>query len=301
MSAFPFDPTLAWEILPALLKGLQTTILLTAIVMVLGLLFSIPLALARISGNVAVAALAAAFVVFFRGAPLIILLYLVYYGFGQIEVLREGPFWFMFASAFSCAIIGLTLNHTAFLVEVVRGGLQAVPTGLVEASDSLGLTKRETFLWVRLPLALRYGLKAYQNEVIMFTKGTAVVSVITVTDLTAVANGIFSETYDPVTPLVMAAALYWLLITTMRLGFDGIDFYLNRHNRAHDKSQVGVVAHHPVIGAQHPPTTARVSAPGAALISPPGRSPQHIQGGTGHRSRGDVSTLARFGREGRPL
>lgn len=237
MSAFPFDSALAWKILPALLVGLQTTLLLTAIVMVLGLVFSVPLALARMSQSRIVSWTAGVFVVFFRGAPLLIVLYLVYYGLGQIEILRDGPFWFLFASAFSCAVIGLTLNHTAFLVEVVRGGLMAVPAGLVEAGSSLGLSRRETFFWIRLPLALRYGLNAYQNEVIMFTKGTAVVSVITVTDLTAVANGIFSETYDPVTPMVMAALLYWIVINAMRLGFTALERYLNRHLTAHEVSR----------------------------------------------------------------
>jgi len=239
VSAFPFDTTLAWTILPALLVGLQTTLLLTAIVMVLGIVFSVPLALARMSDSRPVSVTAGLFVVFFRGAPLLIVLYLVYYGLGQIEVLREGPFWFLFASAFSCAVIGLTLNHAAFLVEVVRGGLMAVPAGLVEAGSSLGLSRRETFFWIRLPLALRYGLNAYQNEVIMFAKGTAIVSVITVTDLTAVANGIFSETYDPVTPMVMAALLYWILINLMRLGFGALERHLSRHLTAHEMARRG--------------------------------------------------------------
>lgn len=237
MNALPFDAALAWQILPKLLVGMQTTLLLTAIVMVLGLALSIPIALARMSDNRLVSWIAGVFVVFFRGAPLLIVLYLIYYGFGQIAVLREGPLWFLFASAFSCAVIGLTLNHTAFLVEVVRGGLMAVPAGVVEASDSLGLTRRDTFFFIRLPLALRYGLQAYQNEVIMFTKGTAVVSVITVTDLTAVASGIFSETYDPVTPMVMAAVCYWFLINAMRAGFIALERYLNRHIRSHEKSR----------------------------------------------------------------
>ena len=249
MNALPFDAALAWQILPKLLVGLQTTLLLTAIVMVLGLVFSVPIALARMSTNRPVSWIAGMFVVFFRGAPLLIVLYLVYYGFGQIKLLREGPLWFLFASAFSCAVIGLTLNHTAFLVEVVRGGLMAVPAGIVEASDSLGLTRRETFFFIKLPLALRYGLNAYQNEVIMFTKGTAVVSVITVTDLTAVANGIFSETYDPVTPMVMAAVIYWVLINAMRVGFTALEHYLNRHNRAHKRSQGPKIHRSPAVEA----------------------------------------------------
>jgi His/Glu/Gln/Arg/opine family amino acid ABC transporter permease subunit len=231
MMALPIDFALASNSMPALLKGMWTTMALTAIVLVLGLALSIPISLARMSPRRIYSWPAAAFVITFRGAPLLILLYLVYYGFAQSTWLREGPLWFVFSSAFACAVIGLTLNHTAFMVEVVRGSLMAVPAGLVEASASLGLTPRETFVWIRLPLALRYGLKAYQNEVIMFTKGTAVVSVITVTDLTAVAHEIFEITYDPFTPILTAALLYWLLINAMRIGFDALERHLNRHNR----------------------------------------------------------------------
>jgi arginine/ornithine transport system permease protein len=175
--------------------------------------------------------------VFFRGAPLLILLYLVYYGFGQITALREGPLWLIFGSAFACAIIGLVLNHTAFMVEVVRGALEAVPAGLIEASKALGITPRQTFLRIRLPLAMRYGLKAYQNEVVMFAKGTAVVSTITVNDLTAVANGIFETTYDPFTPILTAAALYWIFVNVLRLAFMRIDRYLNSHLISDEKQR----------------------------------------------------------------
>ena len=235
MSALPFDPVLAWSSMPALMRGLMTTALLTTIVLVLGLVLAIPLTLARMSRRRLLSVPAAAFVIFFRGAPLLILLYLVYYGFGQISALRDGPLWIVFGSAFACAVIGLTLNHAAYIVEIVRGSLLAVPAGLVEASAALGLTPRETFTWIRFPLAMRYGLKAYQNEVVMFTKGTAVVSVITVIDLTAAANEVFEVTYDPFTPMLTAAALYWAMINLMRVGFRSLERYLNRHHIADEK------------------------------------------------------------------
>ncbi|WP_181706677.1 ABC transporter permease subunit [Chthonobacter rhizosphaerae] len=231
MSALPIDFALAWDSLPQMAEGLVTTLLITVLVLVLGLPLSVLVTLARMSRSRILSWPAAAFVVFFRGAPLLILLYLVYYGFGQIEALRDGPLWVIFGSAFACAVIGLTLNHVAYMVEVVRGSLNAVPAGLVEASAALGLTPRETFTYIRLPLAMRYGLAAYQNEVVMFTKGTAVVSVITVIDLTAVANELFEETYDPFTPMLTAAAFYWCLVNAIRLGFGALENHLNRHQR----------------------------------------------------------------------
>lgn len=244
MSGLPIDVTLAWNSIPALLKGATTTVALTLTVMVLSPVLAAPLTLARMSRRRVFSWPAAAFVVFFRGAPVLILLYLVYYGFGQIQWLREGPLWIVFGSAFSCAVIGLTLNHTAYLIEIARGSLRAVPAGLVEAGNSLGLTPRETMIWIRMPLAFRYGLKAYQNEVIMFTKGTAVVSVVTVTDLTAVANEIFEVTYDPLTPMVSAAVMYWVLINLMRMGFDNLERYLNRHNIRPNPIAANALAQH---------------------------------------------------------
>ncbi|SON55673.1 Octopine transport system permease protein OccM [Hartmannibacter diazotrophicus] len=237
MSALPIDLDLAIESLPDMLDGLMTTITMTVIVLALGLILSVPMALARMSKNPILSWGAATFVMFFRGTPLLTLLYLVYYGFGQIESLREGPLWFIFGSAFACAVIGLALNHVAFMVDVVRGSLEAVPAGLVEAASALGISPQQTFREIQMPLAVRYGLSAYQNEVVMFTKGTAVISVITVVDLTAVANSVFEQTYDPFTPMLTAAFLYWSLVNLIRLGFRLLEARLNRHLRAHEASR----------------------------------------------------------------
>ena len=234
MTGLPFDPALAWDNLPAMLDGLVTTILITIAVLVPGLLLAVLIALARMSRRRILAWPAAVFVVFFRGTPLLILLYLVYYGFGQIQALRDGPLWIVFGNAFACAVIALTLNHVAFLVDIVRGAVQAVPAGLTEASAALGISRRDTFRWIQLPLAARYGLKAYQNEVIMFTKATAVISVVTIVDLTAVANAVFELTYDPFTPMLTAAFLYWLLINVISQVFRLIDRRLNRHVAVHE-------------------------------------------------------------------
>lgn len=229
MNALPIDPALAWESLPALVDGLGVTVFLTVLPLIIGLALAFPICFARMSPRRALALPAEIFVVFFRGAPLLILLYLVYYGLGQIEALRNGPFWIVFGSPFGCAIVALSLNHAAYMVEVLRGSLLAVPHGIVEASEALGITRRNIFLWVRMPLALRYGLKAYQNEVVSFVKGTAIVSVVTITDLMAVANSIFEQTYDPFTPILCAAAFYWAFVNLIRVGFTVWGRWLGRH------------------------------------------------------------------------
>lgn len=238
-----FDAALALHSLPEMLHGVWMTIALAASVLALGLLIAIPLAVARDSRHRMLAWLAAAYVIFFRGTPAMILLFFVYFGFGQVFGAHDGVLGALFSNAFLCAVIGFTLNHSSYVTEIVRGGLLAVPEGLVEAAAALGIEPRDLFLRIRLPLAIRYGLKAYQNEVILFTKATAVVSVITVVDLTAVANNIFYDTYDPFTPLLTAAVLYWVLVNLLRIGLGRFDAWLNAHLKA-DENRGQVIAAH---------------------------------------------------------
>jgi arginine/ornithine transport system permease protein len=224
-----FDAALALHSLPGLLHGLMITVALAASVLSLGMMISIPMAIARTSRRKPVAWMAAAYVIFFRGTPAMILLFFVYYGFGQVFGARDGFLGALFSNAFLCAVIGFSLNHSSYTTEIVRGGLQSVPRGLVEAAAALGIEPRDVFLRIRLPLAIRYGLKAYQNEVILFTKATAVVSVITVVDLTGAANAVFYDTYDPLTPLLTAAAFYWVLVNVIRIALARLDAWLNVH------------------------------------------------------------------------
>jgi His/Glu/Gln/Arg/opine family amino acid ABC transporter permease subunit len=229
LKLLPIDIDLAWQSLPAFLRGLEVTALITGSVLVLGLALSLPVALACTSRSPLLRYLGSSFVVFFRGTPTLILLYLIYYGFAQISAIRDSWLWIIFGNAFACAVIGLTLNHAAYLAEILRGSLNTVPIGFIEAAKALGLSPFQTFTFIRLPIAVRYGFKAYQNEVVLFAKGTAVVSVITVTDLTAVANGIFERTFDPFTPLLTAAAFYWLFVNAVRLVLGRFERRLNRH------------------------------------------------------------------------
>jgi arginine/ornithine transport system permease protein len=238
----PFDPALAYASLPRMLSGTLTTVGITALTLVIGLVVAIPIAIARTSSRRVVSLPAAAFVTFFRGTPALILLYLVYYGLAQLPGIRHGPLWPIFANAFACAVIGLSLNHASYLVEILRGGLEAVPAGLLEASAALGISPRQTFNWISLPLAMRFALKAYQNEVLMFTKGTAVVGVITVADLTETANEVFERTYDPVTPMLTAAIMYWCLVNMMRIGFELLDRMLNQHLVADEQRRQEILA-----------------------------------------------------------
>ena len=224
-----FNIELAWRLLPSLLKGAGVTLSVLLPCLVLGMAISIPIALARLSTNLAVAGAAWFFSMFFRGVPALVVLYMIYNGFATIGFIRETVLWNFFSEAYYCAVLGFTLNHAGFLVELLRGAFQAVPAGLLDAARSLALPRYLVFFRITLPLAIRYGLSAYMNEVVLFVKGTAALGAITMMDLLAVANSAVSTTYDPLTPLIGAAAIYWAMVQFTRFVFARAEAYLNRH------------------------------------------------------------------------
>ena len=157
------------------------------------------------------------------------LLYLIYSGLPQFSFVRDTFLWNVFSSAYVCAWLGLALTHSGFMAEIIRGGLAAIPKGTIEAAQTLGLKPAQILFRLRLPLVARYVLRAYQNELLIMVKSTAAVSAITLVDLTAAANTVFDYTYDPFTPLITAAAIYWCITNSIRLGFSIADRRLNRY------------------------------------------------------------------------
>jgi His/Glu/Gln/Arg/opine family amino acid ABC transporter permease subunit len=223
-----FDPVLAWDSLPFLLSATARTLSVLIPVLMLGAVIAVCLAVIRVE-NRRGSGCVAAYVNFFRGVPSLVVLYMIYSGLPQFSLVRDTWLWAIFSQAYLCALMGLTLTHSAYMTEIVRGGLAVVPKGLTEASAVLGLTERQTFFRLRLPMAIRYALRAYQNEILIMIKSTAALSAITIVDLTAAANSIFDYTYDPFTPLLTAAAIYWCLTNIVRFVFSTVDQTLNRH------------------------------------------------------------------------
>lgn len=224
-----FDPVLAWSILPSLLRGAGITLAIVGPVLVLGFLLALPVALVRMSRKAWLRWPAWMFVLFFRGTPTLVLLFMIYNGFAGVPVVRGSVLWLVFIDPYYCAVIAFTLNHAAFLAEILRGGLEAVPRGTVEAARALALSRAQLLFLVRLPLALRLGLSAYQNEVILLTKGTAAVSAITLMDILGAANEAVAMTYDPLTPLICAAAVYWAIVHLLRVAFKRLEARVSRH------------------------------------------------------------------------
>src|SRR3990167_8572149 len=212
-----------WEViykfLPKLLEGAWLTLELVGIAVIAGLILAIPLGIARASRHWYVRALPYGYMFFFRGTPLLVQLFLVYYGLAQFEAVRQGPLWPYLRDPFWCAVITMTMHTTAYIAEIVRGALQAVPAGEIEAARALGMSKAQTLLFITLPRAIRIGLPAYSNEVILMLKGSALASTVTLLDLTGMARTIIARTYLPVEIFFAAGVMYLLIAYVLVLGF----------------------------------------------------------------------------------
>lgn len=196
------------ETFAALARGIPLTLELAALSVAMGFCLAVALALARRSGVAALGWFVRAYVFVFRGSPLLVQIYLIYYGPGQFEFVRRSVAWSVLREPHWCALISLSLVTAAYGSEVIRGGLESVPAGLAEGATALGLSPYLSYRLVILPLALRNALPAYGNEVILMVKATSLASVITLMDVTGIAYRIISESYRVTPVFVMAGAIY---------------------------------------------------------------------------------------------
>ncbi|MGX5221181.1 ABC transporter permease [Pseudomonas segetis] len=204
-----------WEViikwLPRLAEGAVLTLELVAIAVIAGLILAIPMGIARSSKNLLVRGLPYGYIFFFRGTPLLVQLFLVYYGLAQFDAVRNGPFWPILRDPFWCAVITMTLHTTAYIAEILRGAIQSVPQGEIEAARALGMSRSQAMLRIILPRAARIGLPAYSNEVILMLKASALASTVTLLELTGMARTIIARTYLPV-EIFFAAGMFYLVI-----------------------------------------------------------------------------------------
>lgn len=205
-----WDVIIKW--LPRLAEGAQLTLELVGIAVLVGLLIAIPLGMARSSRHWYVRALPFSYIFFFRGTPLLLQLFLVYYGLAQFDVIKQGPLWPYLRDPYWCALIAMTMHTAAYIAEIIRGAIQAVPPGEVEAARSLGMSRAQTMWYIILPRAARIGLPAYSNEVILMLKASSLASTVTLLELTGMARTIIARTYLPV-EIFFAAGLFYLAMT----------------------------------------------------------------------------------------
>ena len=218
-----------WKYLPKIIDGAITTIELMALALLIGAVIAVPIALMRLSKNRILRWPAYGYIFFFRGTPLLVQIFLIYYGLSQFEAVRESFVWNILREAYWCAIIAFALNTGAYTAEILRGAISAVPKGQIEAAMSVGMSPVRTFRHVVFPQAIRIAVPAYGNEVILMLKGSALASTITLLDITGMAQTIIARTYMQ-TEFLMVAGLFYLGITfVITRGFKLLESRINQH------------------------------------------------------------------------
>jgi octopine/nopaline transport system permease protein len=196
------------ETFPKLLSGLNLTIQLVTISLFIGFCLAIGLALLRLSNNTFLSFFAKTYVFYFRGTPLLVQIFLIYYGIAQFEIIRETFVWSFFKEAYWCGILALTLNTCAYSSEIIRGGIQSVAFGQIESAKSVGMSRFLLYRRIILPIAFRQALPAYGNEIILMVKATSLVSTITLMEVTGIARLIIAKTFSPVEIFIVAGLIY---------------------------------------------------------------------------------------------
>lgn len=202
------NPDLILSSLPSLLAGTWMTLQLVIISLVAGFVLALAVAFGRLSSHRPISGITGAYVFLFRSTPLLVQIFLIYYGLGQFQAVRESLLWPVLREPYWCAIIALTLNTAAYTGEIMRGGIQAVPFGQIEAARALGMSRPLLYRRIVLPQALRQILPAYGNEMIQMVQATSLASTITLMELTGAARAIASRSFQPVEMFIIAGAIY---------------------------------------------------------------------------------------------
>lgn len=212
-------------------EGIWNTLNLTALSLLFGWLFSIPLAFARANRHPVFNWPIWAFTYLFRGTPLLVQAYLIYYGLGQFEAVREGFMWPILKEAWWCALIAFTLNSCAYQTEILRGSIEATPFGEIEAAKACGMSPSKMKRRIILPGALRRALPMYSNEVIFMLHGSVIASTITTIDILGAGRVVNAKYYVAYEGFISAAVLYMILVFGISRIFKYLEQRLHGHLR----------------------------------------------------------------------
>lgn len=206
-----FDYNIIWDSLPLYFAGLLTTLELLGIALAFGLLAALPLGLMRVSKKPWVNMPAWLYTYVIRGTPMLVQLYLIYYGLAQFAVVRDSFLWPWLSSATFCACLAFAINTSAYTAEIIAGSLKATPAGEIEAARAMGMSKSKMYRRILLPSALRRALPQYSNEVIMMLQTTSLASSVTLVDITGAARAVNSESFLPFEAFITAGVFYLCL------------------------------------------------------------------------------------------
>ncbi|WP_166263198.1 ABC transporter permease [Marinobacter caseinilyticus] len=209
--------------------GLVTTVQLVFLSLVLGLVLALPLAIMRTSRNPLINGPVWLYTYLFRGTPLLIQLYVIYYGIAQVEGIQDTFWWDIFKAPFYPALLAFTLNTAAYTTEIIRGAIIATPQGEIEAAKAYGMSWALRVRRILLPSAARRAVQAYSNEVIFMLHASAIASVVTIVDLTGAARDIYSRFYAPFDAFIAVALIYMALTFSLVYGFKRLEKHLLKH------------------------------------------------------------------------
>ncbi|MDS7594561.1 ABC transporter permease subunit [Agrobacterium tumefaciens] len=213
------DFALIFENWPLFAQGLWVTVTMVGISLALGAILAIPLALVQAYDVPVLGRLAAAYSYVFRGTPLLVQLYILYYGLAQFQSVRESMLWLLLGNAYTCAIVGFTLNSAAYVAEIYRGALVSLDKGEMEAAAAYGMTRTQVIRLIALPQAFRLSLPAYSNEVIFLLHASVVASTITIVDILGAGRKLNSSYYVVYEGFLTAAALYMVVVLFITIVF----------------------------------------------------------------------------------
>ena len=193
---------------PKLLSATLITLKLLSLSLIVGLFIGLIFAILRLNKNIFINKFAYGYSYLFRGTPLLVQIFIIYYGLGNIEYLRTTFLWVILKEPYWCAIIAFSLNTGAYTSEILRSAFQTIKLGVIEAGKSLGIPSKIIFYKIQIPIAIRQSLPAYGNEIILMLKGTSLASTVTLMDLTGVAKYIISTTFKPIEVFIVAGGIY---------------------------------------------------------------------------------------------
>ena len=194
--------------LPKLLSAAVITLKLLSASLIIGLCIGFLFAVLRLNKNPFINKFAYGYSYLFRGTPLLVQIFIIYYGLGQIEWLRSTFLWIILKEPYWCAITAFALNTGAYTSEILRSAFQTIKPGIIEAGKSLGISNKIILYKIQIPVAIRQSLPAYGNEIILMMKGTSLASTVTLMDITGVAKHIVSTTYKPLEVFLLAGGIY---------------------------------------------------------------------------------------------
>jgi polar amino acid transport system permease protein len=203
------------EYLPLLAQGFWLTIQLLAFSMVFGLILAVPIGLAQVTGPKWLGAIAHGYCTLMRGTPLLVQLWLLYFGLGSVFAaypqIRQSFFWPILREGYFYAILAFTLNEAGYLGEIMRGAFLSVPKGELEAAHAYGMSPWKVLRRIWLPRALRNVLPTLAGETVLMLKATPLAATVTVLDIFGVILRVRQNTYLTYEPLLVAAGLYMAL------------------------------------------------------------------------------------------